>query len=248
MAELMLDLGENLALYRGHPDELVGQDVNANVMTPEAFERLTETIRRDKRLEQLPFAVVRADKHELISGHHRRDSGKAAGLDRIWWLADTRQNMSRGTVVAKQLAHNSIHGEDDKATLALLYSELDTVDNVIDSFVTPKDFDSVGQLEPADAVDLGLSIDLKAMTLIFTPAVLGSLDRIEKWVGEHVPDDSDVVGVLPADTLARVRQVMLSVAKVEDVRSLGTVFACMCEIVEAHISGLQKGEDAGKLV
>jgi hypothetical protein len=29
---------------------------------------------------------------------------------------------------------------------------------------------------------------------------------------------------------------MLNVAKVEDVRSLGTVFARMCEIVEAHIA------------
>jgi hypothetical protein len=237
MAKLMLEMGSNLALYKGHPDELIEQEVNARVMSPEAMDRLTENIRKEHRLEQLPFAVVRdGDKHELISGHHRKRGAKGAKLDEIYWLADTRTDLARGTVVAKQIAHNTLQGEDDKATLKELYAELDTVDAKIESFLQPKDFDDVSQLEPAEAVDLSLDIDLKSMTLVFTPAVLESLDRIEAWANGHVEEATDLVGVIPLDMLARVRAVMLNVAKVEDVRSLGTVFARMCEIVEAHIA------------
>lgn len=237
MAEKVYDMGADLALFKGRPEELIAQDVNARVMTPEAFARLTDNIRKDKRLEQLPFAVVRdSGKHELISGHHRRDAAQGAGLAEIFWLGDTRTDMTRGTVVAKQLAHNSLQGKDDPATLKDLYAEMDSVHDILESFLTPADFDDVSQLEPADAVDLGLDIELKCIALVFTPAVLASLDRIEQWFESNVPDNADVVGVLPLDMLARVRQVALNVAKIEDVRSLGSVFARMCEIVETHLA------------
>lgn len=237
MATKILDMGAHLALYKGNPDDLKEQAVNARVMSPEAMERLTENIKNEKRLEQLPLSVVREDgSHELISGHHRKRAAQGAGLAEIYWLADTRSDLSRGAVVAKQLAHNSLQGKDDPATLRDLFGELESVDNIIESFVQPADFDSVAQLEPADATQLALTIELKSMTLVFTPAVLDSLDRIETWCGEHVDDATDMVGIVPLDMLARVRAVMLNVAKVEDVRSLGTVFARMCEICEAHIA------------
>lgn len=225
-----------MALYKGQPDELIEQDKNAQVMTPEAFDRLSATVARDKRLEQLPFAVLRdTGKHELISGHHRKRAANKGKLTEIYWLSDTRTDMARGDVVAKQLAHNSIHGEPDPAMLKELYDEMVTADQMMESHVSPDDFDGVGQLEAAEAVDLGLSIQWKAITLVFTPAVLESLERIENFFSRHVPANTDMVGVLPHDLLARVRQVALNIAKVEDVRSLGAVFARMCEIVEAHI-------------
>lgn len=241
MARQIHDLGNHLALFAGRPDELVEQERNARVMSPEAMARLTENIKNDKRLEQLPFSVMREDRtHELISGHHRKRAAQGAGLSEIYWLADTRSDMPRGTVVAKQLAHNSLQGQDDPATLKELFGELATVDQIIESFLTPDDFDSVTQLEPADAVELGLDIEWKVLALVFTPAIMESVDRLEAWTASRIPKDTDVVGVCSNDILARVRQVMLNVAKVEDVRSLGSVFARMCEICEAHIAEQDK--------
>src|SRR5437763_1214595 len=82
----------------------------------------------------------------------------AAGLTEIFWLADTREDMSRSSVVAKQLAHNSIFGKDDPATLKRLYDELDNIDAIIESFLRPEDFDNVKQLEPASITDISVGI------------------------------------------------------------------------------------------
>lgn len=241
MAAVVLDMGNNLVLCKGSPFELQEQKINARVMTPEAQARLTENIKKDKRLEQLPFAVMREDgSHDLISGHHRKRSAVAAGLGEIYWLADTRSDMTASTVAAKQVAHNSIQGEDDPETLKLLAEIIDTVDDKLESFLSPADFDSVDQLEATEAVELGIDIDWKIMVLVFTPAILEKLENIERWCSERVPRDTDLAALCSSDILARVRQVMLNVAKVEDVRSLGSVFARMCEIVENHIELEQK--------
>lgn len=241
MAAVILDMGNNLVLCKGNPFELKEQKINARVMTPEAQSRLTENIKKDKRLEQLPFAVMRENgSHDLISGHHRKRSAVAAGLQEIFWLADTRSDMTASTVAAKQVAHNSLQGEDDPATLRDLWEIIDTIDDKLESFLSPDDFDSVTQLEPAEAVELGIDIEWKTMILVFTPAILEKLETIEQWCAGKVPHGTDLVGVCSSDILARVRQVMLSVARVEDVRSLGSVFARMCEIVENHIESTEQ--------
>lgn len=241
MAEIVFNLGNHMVLCRGNPAELKEQKINARVMSPECQGRLTENIKKDKRLEQLPFAVMREDgTHELISGHHRRRSAVAAGLPDIFWLADTRTDMTPSTVAAKQVAHNSLQGEDDPDTLKLLAGIIDTVDDRLESFLSPDDFDSVSQLEAADAVDLGIDINWKCMVLIFTPAVLESLENIERWCETKIPAKADVAAVCSNAILGRLRQVMLNVAKVDDVRSLGSVFSRMCEIVEKHIVAEQK--------
>lgn len=237
MAELILEMGHNLALYKGRPGELVEQKINARVMPPEAQERLTENIRKEKRLEQLPFAVVREDgTHELISGHHRKRGAEGAGLAEIFWLSDTRTDMTRSLVAAKQLAHNSLQGKDDPETVRDIYAQIDDCADMLESFVSAADFDSVEQLSAMEGVELNIDLDLRTMVLVFTPSVLAKLDRVEQFFKEHVPAETDLVGVCSSDILARVRQVMLNVAHVEDVRSMGAVFARMCEIVEAHFS------------
>lgn len=233
---IVVEMGNHMVLCKGHPNELKEQKINARVMTPEAQSRLTANIKKDRRLEQLPFAVMRDDgSHDLISGHHRKRAAEAAGVAEIYWLSDTRTDMTPSTVAAKQLAHNSLQGTDDPETLRDIYELLDTVDDKLESFLSPADFDSVTQLETADAVELGIDIDWKCMVLVFTPAIMESLDRIERWCESRIPANTDMVGVCSSDILARVRQVMLHVAKVEDVRSLGSVLARMCEIVEKHI-------------
>ena len=52
--ERILDLGYGLELWKVHPSTLREQDVNARAMPKAMFERLAQTIARDKRLESLP--------------------------------------------------------------------------------------------------------------------------------------------------------------------------------------------------
>jgi hypothetical protein len=56
MAEKLCDVGPHLAVFKVHVDELQEQDVNAHVMAPEMFERLTENIKSGTRITGPPAA------------------------------------------------------------------------------------------------------------------------------------------------------------------------------------------------
>ena len=113
--ERLLDLGEGLGLWRVHVDDLHEQALNAQVMPSDMFARLSATIGRDNRLESLPFCAMTdladADEPyiEIVSGHHRVRSARAAGLFYVHCLVD-ETGLTPDQIRAKQLAHNSIAG------------------------------------------------------------------------------------------------------------------------------------------
>lgn len=78
--ERILDLGYGLELWKAHPSSLREQDVNARAMPKAMFERLAQTIARDKRLESLPLCAKTERGLEIISGHHRTRAATAAAF------------------------------------------------------------------------------------------------------------------------------------------------------------------------
>lgn len=275
MAERLAEVGKNLALYKVHVDEIKEQDVNAQVMPPEMLERLTDTVRKEGRLEQLPFCVMRRSKapaalpapasadgsapgaveikgdgtevplapalqdaqirihFELISGHHRLRAARAAGLTELYIIADER-DLPRSKVVAKQLAHNRISGESDKQILARLYAELDAVDDVLESYVKPQDFDDVRQLEPSDIANMSLLIEWRHLNMVFLPKSMAKLDKLELWA-KKIPRETQDVAVVSNDVFERFRDVVLAIGRAENVRALGTVVGKMLDICEEYI-------------
>ena len=107
--ERILELGNGLELWKVHPSALREQDVNARSMPKAMFERLSQTIGRDKRLESLPLCARTEKGLEIISGHHRTRAATAAGLSELFTLVDVT-GLTRSQIAAKQLAHNAIEG------------------------------------------------------------------------------------------------------------------------------------------
>ncbi|MGE5510358.1 MAG: ParB/RepB/Spo0J family partition protein [Bacteroidota bacterium] len=242
MGTRIAEVGKNLALYKVHVDEIKEQDINARVMPPEAFERLTENIRKEGRLEQLPFAVARGNFFELISGHHRLRAGRQAGLTEVFVLADER-NLPRSKVVAKQLAHNAIAGEDDPQMLKRLYEEIESVDDILESYISPDDFDDVTRLESMPVTDISLMLEWKQLAMVFLPSTMERLDKIEVWA-KKIPKDTDLVGVVSNQVFERFREAALSIGRAEDVRSLGAILTRMVDICEEWIAKNVPPDDA----
>lgn len=242
MAERLAEVGKNLALWKVHVDEIKEQDINAQVMPPEMLERLTDTVKREGRLEQLPFCVMRRSGEapnvrthfELISGHHRLRAARSAGMTELFILADER-DLSRSKVVAKQLAHNRIGGESDKQILARLYDEMKAVDDVLESYVKPQDFDDIRQLEPSNIANMSILIDWRQLSLVFLPKNIAKLEKIDEWA-KKVPRESQEVGVVPAEMFERFRDAVLAIGRAENVRALGTVMGKILDICDEYIT------------
>lgn len=110
------------------PKEAVLLSKNPRHMSKRKMLALTENIREDGFLSQLPFAIHRDDgKFEIISGNHRVKASIAAGLDSIPVLFGEEADFSKEKRIAIQISHNSIFGDDDLQLLKELYSELDSI-------------------------------------------------------------------------------------------------------------------------
>jgi hypothetical protein len=168
--ERLFDLGQGLALWRAHIDDLHEQEINARVQPPAMFDRLKTTIGRDARLESLPFcALVSQDpvRIEIVSGHHRSRAARAAGLDYIYAIVD-ETGLSRDQIAAKQLAHNSIAGHDEGQLIARIYQQIADVDARLESYIAHEE----GMETPPPPVQLpklDLTIDYRTVLITFLP-------------------------------------------------------------------------------
>jgi hypothetical protein len=190
-----LELGNGLELWKVHPSSLREQDVNARSMPKAMFERLAQTIARDKRLESLPLCAKTERGLEIISGHHRVRAATAAGISEMFALVDVT-GLTRSQIAAKQLAHNAIEGTDNEQLLAEIYRQIDDAESKLEAFINEK-LDV--EIPKVKIEGLDVEIDFKTVLLIFLPRVKERLDRAleylrssgQKLDGVYIAADSD---------------------------------------------------------
>ena len=191
----MVALGNGLELWKLPVSILREQDVNARSMPKAMFERLAQTIGRDKRLESLPLCAKTDRGIEIISGHHRTRAATSAGVSEIFALVDVT-GLTRSQIAAKQLAHNAIEGQDNDQLLAEIYRQIEDAESKLEAFIDQKlDID----LPKVKIEGLDLELDFKTVLLIFLPRVKERLDRALEYLrssgqrldGVYIAADSD---------------------------------------------------------
>src|SRR6266542_5394090 len=193
--EKVLDLGNGLELWKIPPSALREQDVNARSMPKAMFERLSQTIARDKRLESLPLCAKTESGLEIVSGHHRVRAATAAGISELFVLVDVT-GLNRSQIAAKQLAHNAIEGQDNEQLLAEVYRQIEDAESKLEAFVDQKLDVEVPRIK---IEGLDVEIDFKTVLLIFLPRVKERLDRALEYLrssgqrldGVYITADSD---------------------------------------------------------
>jgi hypothetical protein len=191
----ILELGNGLELWKVHPSTLREQDVNARSMPKAMFERLAQTIARDKRLESLPLCAKTERGLEIISGHHRVRAATAAGISEMFVLVDVT-GLTRSEIFAKQLSHNSIQGQDNEQLLAKIYRQIEGAESKLEAFIDAKLDVEVPHVK---IEGLDVEIDFKTVLLIFLPRVKERLDRAIEYLrssgqrldGVYIAADSD---------------------------------------------------------
>jgi ParB-like chromosome segregation protein Spo0J len=194
-SQKVLELGNGLELWKVHPSTLREQDVNARSMPKAMFERLAQTIARDKRLESLPLCAKTERGLEIISGHHRVRAATAAGITEMFVLVDAT-GLTRSQIAAKQLAHNAIEGQDNEQLLAEIYRQIEDAESKLEAFIDEKLDVEIPQVK---IEGLDVTIDFKMVLLVFLPRVKERLDRALEYLrssgqrldGLYVAADTD---------------------------------------------------------
>ena len=98
-------------------------------MKPDEFHKLVQNIKRDGCLTQLPFVCKDPNEKKwlVLSGNHRVQAAIEAGLETIQVQA-TNKRLTKDEMIAIQLSHNAISGQDDMAILKELYGAIDDIE------------------------------------------------------------------------------------------------------------------------
>ena len=133
--EHIADVQDGLELRHVRPRDLRGQDVNAQMLTPELDGALRRNVAERGALESVPFCAMTRRGLEIVSGHHRVAAAVDAGIDSIPVLVDTT-DLDRSSIAAKQIAHNAIAGNADPQVRAIIAAEISRADELMESAVT----------------------------------------------------------------------------------------------------------------
>lgn len=103
-------------------------DMNANEMTGEDFATLVDNIGKSG-LSSVPCCYKKADgRFVMISGHHRLRACKKLHYKTIGILWCEESELSKDEIIAIQLSHNSLHGQDNQSILKKLFEQIQSVD------------------------------------------------------------------------------------------------------------------------
>lgn len=220
-----LQVGTDLFVVVLDFEDLKEQDVNAQVMSPKDFDRLTENIRTRGALESLPFCAQPGGQGEIqiVSGHHRVRAALAAGLTRGPVLLDTSL-LTRSQIVAKQIAHNQLVGTSDEDVLKELLRELESVDDWLETGLPQS-------LMPGheDRITIDLphaDFDWRTVTIVFLPRQLEDFKRLLDSIAGH----QDLVVVAEATAFSAFARATSAFSRLKEIRTAGTAIALLTEI------------------
>ncbi|MEU7323398.1 ParB N-terminal domain-containing protein [Streptomyces griseoviridis] len=228
-------------LVRRDPRNLTRLEVNARYMRKEEFDRLVANVKRDGCLTSTPLIYAGGEYEEerelVLSGNHRTMAAIEAGVHEIDCML-IEEYQSPQELIARQLSHNAIAGEDDPATLKQLYEQLDDVDWRAYSGLDDDQLKLLAEVSPEGLSEANL--DFATVSLIFLPpeleAAREAFDQArtgqnESWLAARADYEQTLT------TLA-------STHAAHKVGNVATALHAILAIVENHLGELAAGYTA----
>lgn len=228
------DLGNGLELWIINIEDLKEQDVNARYMKADMFERLTQNIKKDNRLESFPFCALTDNGIEIISGHHRVRASRAAGIYDIYIILDVT-NLSRDRIKAKQLAHNSIDGYDNEELVKRIYDSITDAESQLEAFV-PENI--IEQFKKISVSDVNVDMDIKAVQFMFFSYELELLHKVV----EKISGDYEELYTSELKNFKPFQKLMKETGKEYNVRALSTTLTILCERFLSRYDGVDDND------
>lgn len=236
--EVIYDMGSGLQIVKIQIDRVKEQDINARIMKNEMQDQLTANIKNRGQMESLPLLVLVGEVVEIISGHHRIKSARAAGLKEIIAILDV-SGLSRSKIAAKQLAHNAIAGFDDDSTLREIVKMIKDVDDMLESYVG-KDILEEPLEEYSKLVSPAVVFDFKNITFAFLPHQIKDMDVLVKSLEST---GAEIVGVAAYEQCKAFCETLSKYQKFSDIRNMGTAIHSMVEVVNEKMNNAGYDEE-----
>jgi len=236
IADRLEEINELIAPYRlawvDPKQDCVPPEKNARYMSKDQLNRLTDNIRQDGFLSQLPFGIKQNDgKYLILSGNHRIKAAIKAKQRRVLILFGLEMDFDKNRRLSLQLSHNAVVGQDDPIILRDIYSE---IDNLLSKEYTGLLDEMLQSVKPVELADLPQpEIPLYELRFVFCRAereyVQQVLDQLDRR-GNNKQEDAVVIG-----DPDRFIDIITLVKNHIDIQDRSIAFLRMCRICDDYM-------------
>jgi hypothetical protein len=220
------------------PGELKLLEKNARYMKAEQFQNLVENIKKDGNLSSLPLCYrEKDDKLRVLSGNHRVQAGRQAGVEQILVMVvgDEKDSDER---LAIQLSHNAIAGQDD---LVILKDLWESIKDVQAKVYAGLDSDTVKALQGIQFAAIAEQrLQYKIVTFTFLGHEVENLEELLKAIA--VAFASDVVYLATLEAYAPLYELMVKIKKHCLIKNTTAAFMKYNEFAQIGYDHAMKGE------
>jgi len=225
----------NTRIVERDPRELRLLEVNARYFRKEQYDVLVKNIQKDGALTSVPL-VYPADGDLVISGNHRVQASIDAGLTKIP-VMEVLDEQSRDELIARQLSHNAINGEDDPATLKALYDQIEDVDWRDYSGLDDKTLELMSQVDVSGLAEANL--EFAAVHLIFLPEELERARAALKAAEDLVGNDEKWLAA--RKDYATTLDALLTARDSYRIGNVATAFGVLIDVFENNLTATMDG-------
>ncbi len=218
-------------------------EMNANEMSSEAFARLKENIRISGGLSSSIACYRKADtgRFVIISGHHRYRACVQLRYKEVPVIYAEESDLTKDEIIALQLSHNSLHGEDNKGILKRLFSEIEGVQFKEMSYI------DLTEIQPMSLEGASVSIE-KEQYSVSLVLYRNALDNLESLIGAINEESNRNDIVLLADGSENEDEFLAlttAIRKVYDIKSPSIQFSKILELAkrQLEIDAAANGKD-----
>ena len=227
--------------YAIDPRELTGLDKNARRMPARQFNQLVANVKADGALTSVPLIHRQGEKLIILSGNHRVKAAIAAGLASITVMEALGDGLTPDRLVALQLSHNALVGEDDENILLELYDSLDVMGKLA-SGLTDTDFAGVASL---DLTKLAIGAPkYQEITLLFLPEDHETFVLAMEALGKGAATSKRYIG-----RLADFEQFQTAVVAVQDtlnIHNQALALEAMAALALERLAQMEAADGAGE--
>lgn len=211
-------------------------EMNANEMSAEDFATLCENIGLSG-LSSVPCCYRKFNgRYGMISGHHRLRACKKNHFKKIGILWCDESDLSEDEIIAIQLSHNSLHGEDNQSILKLLFGRIKNVDF--------KKFAHINIDEVAPVSTDGISVFALKENFVFTiilyPNSFESLDELYGDIREQAKKSDTLILAHQEDNEMALLKLQQDIGNQFNIKSPSITFAKLLELAKERLDEIKE--------
>ena len=214
-------------------------DMNANEMSGEDFAALCDNIGKSG-LSSTPCCYKKPDgRFTMISGHHRLRACKKLRYSSIGILYCNEDELTRDEIIAIQLSHNSLHGEDNKSILKKLFEQIKSVDFKKFAHINIDEINAVS----VDGISVSAMKENFVFSIILYPNSFQNIDELFGDIREQARKSDAVILADLESNETFFLKLQKEIGNTYAIKSPAVTFAKMLELASERLTQIQEEYD-----